>query len=163
MSQKNLYPVLKKVNILEGDKNSRASSNLTIGCIEISGKDLQADLIKGSDIEIQLHLTDSRVLNTSVFLVMTQQEFKNVFSVSEKQVNIGRLKEQFIQLEIDLTETVRQFQYNEDDIWEIRASALLSELHEAKKSLFKLKDNDKSDDKYVIAQKVLRISKMPIN
>ncbi|MFN8315187.1 MAG: Hsp70 family protein [Chitinophagales bacterium] len=146
------------INILEGDKNSRASSNLTIGCIEISGKDLQADLIKGSDIEIQLHLTDSRVLNTSVFLVMTQQEFKNVFSVSEKQVNIGRLKEQFIQLEIDLTETVRQFQYNEDDIWEIRASALLSELHEVKKTLFKLKDNDKSDDKYVIAQKVLRIS-----
>jgi molecular chaperone DnaK len=146
------------INILEGDKNSRASSNLTIGCIEISGKDLQADLIKGSDIEIQLHLTDSRVLNTSVFLVMTQQEFKNVFSVSEKQVNIGRLKEQFIQLEIDLTETVRQFQYNEDDIWEIRASALHSELHEVKKSLFKLKDNDKSDDKYVIAQKVLRIS-----
>ncbi|MBP6516104.1 MAG: Hsp70 family protein [Chitinophagales bacterium] len=146
------------INILEGDKNSRASSNLTIGCIEISGKDLQADLIKGSDIEIQLHLTDSRVLNTSVFLVMTQQEFKNVFSIAEKQVNIGRLKEQFIQLEIDLTETVRQFQYNEDDIWEIRASALLSELHEVKKALFKLKDNDKSDDKYVIAQKVLRIS-----
>ncbi len=89
------------INILEGDKNSRASSNLTIGCIEISGKDLDTDLIKGSDIELQIHLTDSRVLNTVVYLVMTQQEFKNVFSVSEKQINIARLKEQYVELKTD--------------------------------------------------------------
>lgn len=146
------------INILEGDRNTRASSNLTIGCIEISGKDLQTDLIKGSDIEIQLHLTDSRVLNTAVYLVMTQQEFKNVFSISEKQVNVMRLKEQFNQLEQSLIETVKQFQYNEDKVWEIKASAYLEDLGSVKKTLFKLKDHDKSDDKYVIAEKMTRIS-----
>ncbi len=146
------------INILEGDRNTRASSNLTIGCIEISGKDLQSDLIKGSDIEIQLHLTDSRVLNTAVFLVMTQQEFKNVFSIAEKQVNIGRLKEQFNQLEASLVETVKQFQYNEDKIWEIKATGYLEDLQSVKKNLFKLKDHDKSDEKYVIAEKMTRIS-----
>ena len=146
------------INILEGDRNTRASSNLTIGCIEISGKDLQTDLIKGSDIEIQLHLTDSRVLNTAVYLVMTQQEFKNVFSISEKQVNVMRLKEQFNQLEQSLIETVKQFQYNEDKVWEIKASAYLEDLQSVKKTLFKLKDHDKSDDKYVIAEKMTRIS-----
>lgn len=146
------------INILEGDRNTRASSNLTIGCIEISGKDLQSDLVKGSDIEIQLHLTDSRVLNTAVFLVMTQQEFKNVFSISEKQVNISRLKEQFNQLEASLIDTVKQFQYNEDKIWEIKASGYLEDLQSVKATLFKLKDHDKSDEKYVIAEKMTRIS-----
>lgn len=146
------------INILEGDKNARASSNLTIGCIVISGKELQSDLIRGSDIEIQIHLTDSRVLNTTVFLVMTQQEFKNVFSISEKQVNIDRLKEQFFALEAAMMETVRQFQYNDDKIWEIKATGLLEELQALKPRLQKIKANDKSDEKYVIAEKISRIS-----
>ena len=146
------------INILEGDKNSRPSSNLTIGCIEISGKDLQTDLVKGSDIEIQIHLTDSRVLNTVVYLVMTQQEFKNVFSISEKQINIPRLKEQYLLLENELTDTVRTFQYDEDTVWEIKATALLEDLQTVKEKLFKLKDKDKSDEKYIIAEKITRAS-----
>lgn len=146
------------INILEGDKNSRPSSNLTIGCILIEGKDLESDLIKGSDIEIQIQLTDSRVLKTVVFLVMTQQEFKHVFSVSEKQVSIERLKEQFVQLENELIATVRQFQYNANTVWEIKAIALLEELQSVKYNLLKLKEKDKSDEKYVIAERVTRIS-----
>jgi molecular chaperone DnaK len=146
------------INILEGDKNARASSNLTIGCIVISGKDLQSDLIKGSDIEIHVHLTDSRVLNTTVYLVMTQQEFKNVFSISEKQVNAERLKEQFFALENSLMNTVKEFQYNDDTIWEIKANLFLEELQALKPRLIKIKNNDKSDEKYVIAEKLSRIS-----
>ncbi len=146
------------INILEGDRNSRASSNLTIGCIEISGKNLQSDLIKGSDIEIQIEVNDSRVMNTTVYLVMTQQEFKNVFSVSEKQINITRLQEQFLQLENELTDTIRGFQYNEDKIWEIKCDTLLQDLHSMKTTLFKLKEKDKSDEKYIIAERMTRIS-----
>lgn len=146
------------INILEGDKSARPSSNLTIGCIEITGKDLKTDLVKGSDIEIQLHITDSRVLETAVFLVMTQQEFKNVFSISEKQINLDRLREQYHLLENELIQTVRQFQNNDHDIWEIKANALLEDLQSVKERLFKLKNNDKSDEKYVIAQKIMKVS-----
>jgi molecular chaperone DnaK len=146
------------INILEGDKNARPSSNLTIGCIEISGKDLKTDVVKGSDVEIQLHINDSRVLETSVFLVMTQQEFKNVFSLSEKHIHLERLREQYQQLENELVDTVQNFQYNQNDIWEIKANALLEDLKSVKEPLFKLKPNDQSDTKYVIAQKMTRIS-----
>ncbi|MEO8771326.1 MAG: Hsp70 family protein [Ferruginibacter sp.] len=146
------------INILEGERNSRPSSNLTIGCIEISGKDLKVDLVKGSDIEVQIEITESRTLNTNVFLVMTQQEFKHVFSVSEKQVNIPRLREQYLQLEHELVENIQEFQYNEHEIWEIRAAAFLEELQSFKNTLFKLKDHDLSDEKYIIAEKMMRIS-----
>jgi molecular chaperone DnaK len=146
------------INIMEGDKNARPASNLTIGYIKIEGKDLSSDLVKGSDIEIQLHITDSRVLNTAVFLVMTQQEFKNVFSVTEKQINLERLRDQYTHLESELLKTAREFQQNDDDIWEIKATALLTDLQTVREKLFKLKDGDKSDEKYVIAEKVRRIS-----
>ena len=146
------------INIMEGDKSARPSSNLTIGCIRISGRDLKTDLIKGSDIEIQLDITDSRVLNTSVFLVMTQQEFKNVFSISEKQISLDRLRDQYHQLENELINTIQQFQYNASDIWEIKANALLEDLRSVKERLFKLKEGDKSDEKYIIAEKIMRVS-----
>jgi molecular chaperone DnaK len=146
------------INILEGDKSARPSSNLTIGCIKITGRDLKTDLVKGSDIEIQLHINDSRVLSTSVFLVMTQQEFKNVFSISEKQISLDRLRDQYNQLDIELTQAIRQFQYNHDEIWEIKGNALLDELQSVKETLFRLKDGDKSDQKYIIAEKIMRVS-----
>jgi molecular chaperone DnaK len=146
------------INILEGDKSARPSSNLTIGCIEITGRDLKTDLVKGSDIEIQLHITDSRVLETSIFLVMTQQEFNNVFSISEKQINLDRLREQYHLLENELIQTIRQFQYNENETWEIKANELLEDLQSVRERLCKLKSNDKSDEKYVIAEKIMRVS-----
>lgn len=146
------------INIMEGDRSARPSSNLTIGCIKISGKDLKTDLVKGSDIEIQLHITDSRVLNTAVFLVMSQQEFKNVFSISEKQISLDRLQEQYNLLENELADTIQQFQYNDNDIWEIKANVLMEDLQSVKEKLFKLTNADKSDEKYIIAEKIMRIS-----
>lgn len=146
------------INILEGDKNARPSSNLNIGSIEISGKDIDHDLLKGSDIEIEMHLNDSRVLSTTVFLVMTQQEFKNVFSLSEKQIHIQRLKDQYSQLEHELSKTVREFQGNEDTVWEIKASQLLESLRSYRQRIQKLKEKDKSDEKYVLAEKIRQLS-----
>jgi molecular chaperone DnaK len=89
---------------------------------------------------------------------MTQQEFKNVFSVSEKQISLDRLREQYNLLENELTGTVRQFQHNDNDIWEIKANSLLEDLRSVHDKLIKLKDGDKSDEKYIIAQKIMTVS-----
>ena len=139
------------INILEGDRNARALSNLVIACIEISGKELTSDLIKGSDIELQITMSDNRELHTEVFLVMTQQEFKNAFSLSEKHVNIDRLKEQFIDLENEIRNSIKMFSYDENDVWAIQANDFLKELMQHKNELFKLKEDDRTDAKYVIA------------
>jgi molecular chaperone DnaK len=146
------------INILEGDRHARPISNLVIGCIEISGKQLSSDLLKGSDVEIQVTMTESRELKTEVFLVMTEQEYKNSFSISEKQVNIARLIEQFEDLEIELRETIKSFNHKGKDVWAVHANTLLDDLLTHKVDLKKLKANDKTDRKYIIAEAVYRIS-----
>ena len=146
------------INILEGSRFARPVSNLTIGCIEITGKDLKSNLLKGSDIEIQISISESRELRTEVFLVMTGQEFKNVFSISEKHVSITRLQEQFMELEAEIRSSLKEFDREEDDVWSIQTNALLTELMSYKKDLFKLTNKDKSDRKYVIMETVNRIS-----
>jgi molecular chaperone DnaK len=54
-----------------------------IGVIEIKGKDLKTDLVKGSDVEIKLEMNESRDLSITAFLAMSEQEFSNVFSTSK--------------------------------------------------------------------------------
>lgn len=146
------------LNILEGDRFTRPLSNLTIGCIEISGKDLNSDLLKGSDIEMQIIISDNRQLSTEVYLVMTQQTYKNVFTITEKQISINRLKEQFNDLEYEIRRTTKNFNYEENEIWSQQSNEMLNELLSHKKDLNKLSDNDRSDKKYIIAEAVNRIS-----
>ena len=146
------------INILEGDKYARTISNLPIGCIEISGKDMLSDLIKGSDIEIQISISDDRVLSVEAYLVMTRQEFKNVFSISEKHINISRLKEQFLDLENEIRALLKEFNLEAESVWAIQTQNLLNGLTEYKKDLFKMKEHDNTDKRYIIAETVSRLS-----
>ncbi len=146
------------INILEGDRYTRATSNLVIGCIEISGKTLTSDLIKGSDIEIQITMSESRALSIEVYLVMTQQDYKNVFSMTEKHTSVIRLKEQYAELENELRNGLRSFSVADKSVWTEQTNTLLDELLGHKKNILKLKENDKSDSKYIIADALYRIS-----
>ncbi len=146
------------INILEGDRNSRPSSNLAIGCIEISGKKISSDLLKGSDIEIAILMSESRELSCEVFLAVTRQEFKNVFSITEKQISIPRLKEQYRQLDKEIHQTLKVFSYNGDEIWGIQLQNLYGELKGMSNEVEKLTERNKSDKKYVLAESLKRIS-----
>lgn len=147
------------INILEGDRHARPLSNLVIGCIEIKGKELLTDLVQGSDIEIQISMSESRILTTEIFLVMSGQTYKNVFSISEKNISVSRLREQYYDLEKDLRHALKQFSYNEDEIWLIEANALLRELTKYASDIEKLKEKQKDDKRYIIADAVSRISR----
>ena len=168
--RKTLYRVISKtitkgnnesiiINILEGDRFARSISNLPIGSIEISGKQLTSDLIKGSDIEIRISISDNRELSVQTYLVMTQQEFNSTFSISEKHVNVARLREQYSDLEAEMRSSMRQFSSNENSVWVVQAENLLKELKSYRSDLFKLKENDSTDKRYVIAEAISRISR----
>jgi molecular chaperone DnaK len=146
------------ISILEGDRNARPASSLTIGCIEINGKQLDFDLLKGSDIEIQLSINESRILSAEVFLVMTKQEFTKVFTVSEKIVHLDRLKEQAILLDSELKDNLDEFVYTEEKLLEIETSQLLDELKELIDELRTIPAADTSDRKYIIAESLRRIA-----
>jgi molecular chaperone DnaK len=89
---------------------------------------------------------------------MTQQEFKNTFSVSERKVNVTRLKEQYASLEKEIRKTLKQFVADDNDVWAIQTENMLKELENHGKSLSKLNENDATDKRYVIDEAVRRIS-----
>jgi len=82
------------INVLEGSRYSTPQTNLPIGVIAINGKDLQADLVKGCDIELSFEISESRDITVMAYIPMLDLEYKEVFSPSSRGVNLERLKEE---------------------------------------------------------------------
>ncbi|MEM9983696.1 MAG: Hsp70 family protein [Bacteroidota bacterium] len=82
------------INVVEGPRTALPSANQPIGFISISGQELSRDLVRGSDVEITLQISESRDLTINAYLMMTDQEFENVFEPSVRTVNLARLHEE---------------------------------------------------------------------
>ncbi|MEM7370424.1 MAG: Hsp70 family protein [Bacteroidota bacterium] len=92
------------ITIVEGPGTALPAANQAIGFISISGKDLSRDLVRGSDVEITLEMSESRDLSINAYLMMTDQEFEDVFTPSSRRVNIPRLIDELM----SLAESVRK-------------------------------------------------------
>jgi molecular chaperone DnaK len=147
------------INVLEGTRHSRPHSNLVIGVIEIKGTELTSDLIKGSDIEIKLEMNESRDLTITAFLAMSQQEFKNVFSTSEKHISVSRLND-------DVNALIREMQVelreekgrDEENDWVIELRQCIADAEKLQQRLSKISDKDLTDTKWQVNEERRRIS-----
>jgi len=147
------------INLLEGDRNSRPISNLPIGKIEIGGKDLESDLFANSDIELSFYMSESRILEVEVFLAMTGQEFKSVFSFTTRNVSIDRLVKQSNELEKEMLEQINKYNSNFQSQESDMLSQLLFEVKSIKGLIKNLMDDSVSDVKYQLAEKLQHLSK----
>lgn len=141
------------INIVEGPGFAMPAANQTIGFISISGKDLTRDLVKGSDVEITLEMSESRDLRINVYLMLTDQEYDNVFTPSERQVNVSRLSEELMILYKKATEELQEAEANEN--YEAAAGLKRARV-EVRKLLTqskKLTEDDVTDEKFQIDTK----------
>ena len=68
------------INILEGKIGTLPGANINIGYIEVNGKDLQDDLIKGTDIELHFKISESRDLTVEVYIPSADHEIIETFN-----------------------------------------------------------------------------------
>lgn len=136
------------INLLEGDANQYPSTNKVIGVIEIKADMLMNDLVKGSDVEIKIEMSESRDLSVNTHLGISDQQFKGIFNPTMRYVNIAKLKDEIQELrrelELDLNKAVRkeEFEY---------AAEIQTKLESAN-SLYNqvraLKEDSFTDEKY---------------
>jgi molecular chaperone DnaK len=149
------------INVLEGTRHSRPHSNLVIGVIEIKGKDLKTDLVKGSDVEIKLEMNESRDLSITAFLAMSEQEFSNVFSTSEKYVSVARLKDDVASLVREMRRELQDEKDREDaeeNEWTTELRQCIFEAEKLQQRLSRMKESDITDEKYEISEARRRLS-----
>ncbi len=147
------------INVLEGTRHSRPHSNLVIGVIEIKGADLKTDLVKGSDVEIKLEMNESRDLTITAYLAMSEQEFKNVFSTSEKHVSVARLKDDVASLVREMRREMHDEKGRDDEAeWMQELRQCVFEAERLQQRLHKMKESDITDEKYEISEARRRLS-----
>ena len=138
------------INIVEGPGFAMPSANQTIGFISISGKDLTRNLVKGSDVEVTLEISESRDLRINVYLILTDQEYDNVFTPSERQVNVSRLSEELMILYKKASEELQEAESNEN----YQAAAGLKQARVDIRKLLtqakKMTEDDVTDEKFQI-------------
>lgn len=146
------------INVLEGKRGATPASCLTLGVIEIKGRDIPFNLVKGSDVEITLELSESRDLKVNAYLAMTGQEYNNVFNPSERHVLLGKLREEVRDLLYIVRKEMGNLESSERFEMAARVKRIEEELQAISGQLATLRDDDMSDKKYQIEEQKRRIA-----
>lgn len=141
------------INILEGNRYARPSTNQVIGCIEIKSNQLEADLVMGSDVEITLEISESRDITISSYLTMNDQKFKNIFSPSQKYVNLKKLIDETSFLLFNIKKDLDVFKEEEEYETAFELEKIKNEAQNILELMNSIKDNDATDLKYQLEER----------
>lgn len=136
------------INIIEGKSNGLPSSGLSIGYIEISGKEIEEDLIKGTDIEIEIEVTESRELRVNAYLQSGDQEFSNIFSESERVISVKKINRDINIILTDVDRMIAESNAKEEFEFSNTLNDIRKALIEIQIETSLIDENDISDKKY---------------
>lgn len=72
--------------VKEGNADDLPESTKTVGYLQLTGRQLTRDLPKGTDIEVKLEISESRDLTFTVYVEACDQEFREVFAPTFREV-----------------------------------------------------------------------------
>lgn len=136
------------ISIYQGDSESIPSANKPLGVIKISGQELSRDVVRGSDLEITLELSESQDLTISAYISMTDQEFTEVFTPKVRSVDFGDLSRDVDDLSLKLQQSI---EFSDESNNADRVSNLLSlqdKLSTVQNELTEASEDDTTDKRY---------------
>jgi len=136
------------INVVEGKGGTMPGSNLSIGYIEISGKDISSDLIQSTDIELLLTMDESRGLNIEVYIPSTGQLIKHSFHISGRDVSVDKSVYDIAQAENILNREL--IESNKNEAYEVSAlfQKIAADLSNLKMELHGVKGDNITAEKY---------------
>lgn len=148
------------INVLEGSRFASPSACLPLGIIEFKGENLPINLIKGSDVEIILEVSESRDLKITGILLMTDQETSDVFSPSARVVSIEKLKVEVAELLRTAMRMLRDLERHEDYMLAGKVNKNIKSLEEMQQTLRKLSANDVTDSLYQLEEQKRKVAQL---
>jgi molecular chaperone DnaK len=138
------------INLLEGDGGQHPSTNKVIGVIEIKAEFLTNDIIKGSEVELLVEMSESRDIKVSLLLGMTNQSFNEVFSPTKRYVSALKLQDEISelrgQLRLDLDKALR----NEEFEFAAQIQTKIDKVQHLYEQAKSIRNEGLTDEKYQI-------------
>lgn len=148
------------INILEGSRYASPQSNLPIGIVSITGKQLKSDLIKGSDIDLTFEISESRDITVTAYISMFDEEFRQVFNPSSRTINVARLQQEtdyLLRLGKRQLEKLLKNEKYEDSA---ALQQAITELEAIQGKLKSLPEDDVTDTKYQLDDQKRRLAQV---
>lgn len=83
-----------RIIVVEGPSENHSSVNKTVGCLVISGKSLERDLVRGTEIDLTFELSESRELTITAYVNPSGPEFSQVYTPTYRDVPVDVLNEE---------------------------------------------------------------------
>lgn len=142
------------INIVEGKIGTMPGANLNIGFIELTGKDLQDDLIRGTDIELSFNISESRDLTVQIYIPSSGQEIVETFNPKYQGAVAGeKIIGEIDRGLLELSGLIHEKEEQEDYMVLAKYVKIKNELEELKNRIYKSKGDTISDSSYQINDK----------
>lgn len=149
---------LFEINVREGDQSNSPASNRSIGVLQISGKQLKMDAMKGTDVEIIIEISESQDLTISALVTMTGQEFEQIFSPTKREVPIDTLRNDVETLIEKINQELEETSQTENYELAGHLGQSKEEIAKIEAALEELPDDDVRDKKFQLEDKKNKIS-----
>lgn len=141
------------INIVEGRAETSPASNLCVGYIEIAAEDLSSNLLKGTDIEIDFEISESRDLIVAVYISAINLEINQVFNASVRQVSLVKLTSELEKALNNVDNEISHFTYLGQETIVLALEDLRIELIELLKDLIDLEEDFITDKIYNVDER----------
>jgi len=139
-----------KIIVVEGPSENHFTVNKKVGFLEISGKELKHDILRGTEIDLTFELSESRDLTVHAYVNPSGPEFSQIFRPTERLGNVKTLEEEVQMLEGQLDKEKAEAVKNENYEVAEKLEQLVAPMQELKGEamLLSLNPDDVTDDRY---------------
>ena len=147
-----------RIIIVEGPSERHSATNKPIGILLINGNQINRDLIRGTEIDLKLEVSESRDITISAYLNSTGQEFSQVFKGTARQVDSKILATDVLQLESKIQTEIEDAEANGNYEASKGLKKHLSQVQELFSECGALSDDDVTDDRFKLEDKKRKIA-----
>lgn len=146
------------IMVVEGPSNRHSSTNKPIGTLSITGEQITRDLIRGTEVDLTIEMSESRDLTISAFLNGTNQEFSQVFTPKQREVSSQVLASEILMLESKLQSEIDQANETGSRETVDGLTKVLSGVQELIGSAADLASDDVTDKKFQLEDKKRKLA-----
>lgn len=147
-----------RINVLEGAHTALPEANKSLGYLEIAGNSVTKPVLKGTDIELTFHLSESRDLTVTAYLNMADQEFTQTFTPEERNVSIPALQIDMKMLSEKLEKEIYDANAEENFTTGSQLATLKKEMDDVAGEAGMLSTDDVTDKRYQLEDKKRRLA-----
>ena len=147
-----------RIIVVEGQAENHFTANKTVGYLEISGKGLKRDILRGTEIDLIFELSESRDLTVHAYVNPSGPEFSQIFTPTIRDVNVKALTEEVRMLDEQLEKEKAEAMDNENYEAVEKMEKLTAPVQELQGEVMLLALDDVTDSRYKLEDRKRKIA-----